>query len=420
MTTTTRIRGTWGWAGETDAPVGRETLEEIAGRNARSAVELLDVLPPGRFMFVTVAGGRLAARTDLGPVERHEGRPVAVVELAGQTLTRAFAERVTPLLRGPRRAAVVVLDAPDLSLADDGGLLDGVVLRGVLDALAAHHPDVRFVGYVGEVSFVRRHALPGTLRLHLSPGGADAPGPRSASFAEAEQRLDAATAAGPPAVVPALADVIRHPGYDLLSPPSPVRRAISGEVADALAEELRAWLRRRFPSGTTAPEPDHSRGAAAFTEPRVGAGVYRLLALAASGRRRGTLRGVDVGRWLNSLRASSYEVAAVATASLSGEDLSGLNLFHAPPLEFCDLRDADLSGTDAYRINVAEGDLRGTCLRDTCLSRGHLKQARLQGADLSGADASYASFEQANLTGAVLTGTDLNRSILDHAIGMVR
>lgn len=401
----TAAAAAWSWqiAGETDAPVPAGTLQAISERAAASVAELERTMRPGGLLLVTPTGARRAPERDF-PAETAE---ISAVGLAGVPFETGLA-RVREAVRGPG-TRTVVLDAPDL-MQLDGDVVDGLRLRQEIEHLRGGHPDTRFVAYVSPFSFTARHAEPGTLLIHPDPA------PATAGDAEGTDVTGALKSGDLPEIAGALRELVIAVDGDLLEASAALRAdPLFEQARGELHEGLNTALRQHWP-GSAAPVVGTATG---LGSPRLSALLYHALGRRGATRRStGLLRGIDVGRWFCALRADRYETMALVAASLAGEDLSGINLSHAPPLEFCDLRYADLSGTDAYRINCANGDLSHAHLVGACLSRGHFKQASLRSADLRGADVSYASLEQADLTGARLEGTDLNRCHLDHITGI--
>ncbi|MFD9477525.1 MULTISPECIES: pentapeptide repeat-containing protein [Streptomyces] len=401
--------GRWTWAGETDGVPEPELLVEIARRTERSAVGLArEALRPGRLMTVVAPGGRPRPDAGFREGDMWDGEPVRVLRLAGKD-SKDF---VAAWERFAAEPGLVVLDSPDL-MVSGGSPLDGVALRYLLASALERSPRTRLVAYVGEISFIVSHGLPGTLRLSLS-----SPPPATTTQRPAEETaeaLEALESGRTHEALEALARLVKHPAYDPFVPPPALVRLLVEDKAAAewLEGGLTLGLRSAWPWKERHVTPD----GAGLAELGTSAAVYRLLRLAHAGGTRGTLRGVDVGRWLCALRSLSYEAARVVTASLSREDFGGMNLAYAPSFEYGALDGADLSGVDGYRINLADADLTGACLVGADLSRGHMKQAVLRSADLTGADLSHASLQLADLTGAVLKDADLTRTWLDHAIG---
>lgn len=139
----------------------------------------------------------------------------------------------------------------------------------------------------------------------------------------------------------------------------------------------------------------------------VGSRMYRALHDLHPTGFRSTFKGLDLGNWLCFLRSVGYDFVSNVLKFTEREDLSGLNLVHAPAMEYANLRYANLARSDLYRLNLAAADLSKADLRNCDLARAHLKEARLIEADLRGADLSFAILDLADLTGAKLDGANL-------------
>ena len=93
---------------------------------------------------------------------------------------------------------------------------------------------------------------------------------------------------------------------------------------------------------------------------------------------------------------------AVQWAIKTGANLSGASLNYAN-LSDADLRGTNLSGANLSGASLNYANLSGADLSDTILS-----DADLSGANLSGADLSSAILTRTNLSGAILSGADLS------------
>ncbi len=83
--------------------------------------------------------------------------------------------------------------------------------------------------------------------------------------------------------------------------------------------------------------------------------------------------------------------------------------------QWCDLRGANLSGSDLSDAslsgaNLSEARLKGANLTGANLSTAYLRNADLSGANLTGAFLDKANLNGANLTGANLTGAKLSKA----------
>lgn len=386
----------WAWAGELDAPVGADVVDEVRRRSDRSLRHILDDIGPG----TTVLVASLARPAAHDPAAIDLGRSGAIDDL------RALLDGPTP--------ATIVLDRADLLRGDVGWPVDGLALRNILERLRERHPTVTVVVYLSPFSYAWRHALPGTLLLSVR----EAPATRESSdldddTVEAIERLrrgDATRAAI------ALARAAGRPEADVGCPPDELVAAIDSSACGELSLVLNRALRAMWPidGDVTEIRSFDSR----TLEPSAAAAIYRLCSLTAPVGPRTTCDGVDLGRWLCAQRSHRYESAAAVTASLHDEVLANRNLAHLPSLEHADLRRVDLSNSDVYRVDCSSADLSGSRAHRADLARGQFKGANLTNADLSGADLTYACLEQADLTGAIVATADLHRAITEHARGL--
>jgi uncharacterized protein YjbI with pentapeptide repeats len=83
--------------------------------------------------------------------------------------------------------------------------------------------------------------------------------------------------------------------------------------------------------------------------------------------------------------------------------------------QWCDLQNADLSGTHLAGADLSGSNLSGATLSRANLSDANLSSCYLRNANLSKANLSNAYFRNANLTGADMSGADLSHTDLSGA-----
>lgn len=313
----------------------------------------------------------------------------------------------------------IILERPDLAF-DGGAQIDGLACRTMLHQLSKFSSDHIVIVTVSPDAFMFHDPYPGWIRIEARSDIRDCsassePLPSSAAADWADDPLIEAVVsaleAGDDVMLPLfLALSQNRAGRDLseLGIDEKTLRSIG-------AERIRAQLRSLI-SSPMLPENVPSRLANPQTLALVTARLYiALFSLEREGPR-STFVDLDVGRWFCLLRSASYETLAAVASRLGREDLSGVNLMHAPPLAFGCLAGANLEDADLYRVDFSYMDLSDANLRGADLSRSHLKGADLRGSDLTDADLSYTSLELSDLRGAKLDGADRFRSFDDDAL----
>ena len=117
----------------------------------------------------------------------------------------------------------------------------------------------------------------------------------------------------------------------------------------------------------------------------------------------GATEGVKIGL--------AVKWAVKSDADLTGADLTRANLAGAD-LTGADLTDANLTGADLTDANLTRANLAGAYLTGAYLARANLAGAYLTGAYLTDANLTGADLTRANLAGADLTGAYLARANL--------
>lgn len=403
--------GRWSRAGETDSPVAPSVLDAIRRRPAATIPDLLNgELAAGGTL--AVVGRRLQDLDALSEwIATVTGRRPLVVDLEGAVWRGGLAatiEGAGATGEGHGRRALLAL-RPDLALEGDRPV-DPLRLRAALAAWPRRRPGDWAIATLSPLSLAARHPLPGTVvfePLQAEAGDTDEEGaatPLAAALGRGASDAE---------LVAACYATFCAPVYEPFFPATELVDAARGA-----RNELSSLFDRLVAAALDGGSVEGRRSVDAGHDSAATVGLYCLLARAANGGPRAALAAIELERWFCLLRARSYETLAAASASMRGEQLPGVNLSQAPPLEFCDLRDAVLDEADLYRLNLADGDLRGASLRDADLARAHLKEADLRNADLRGADLTYSSLEQADLRGARLNGADLAHAFLDDALGL--
>ena len=84
--------------------------------------------------------------------------------------------------------------------------------------------------------------------------------------------------------------------------------------------------------------------------------------------------------------------------------------------QWCDLHDADITGTKLPGAQLSGANLSGARLSGADLSGANLSAAYLRNTDLSGANLSNAYLDKANLTGAEMKDANMSGANLSEAI----
>lgn len=445
------ISGLWLKAGELDSPLPPGKLAEVTSRSVTSAKILLqNELTNGGCMVIMDDGiNRLDTLLPwLVEQYRHGGRfPLLVhgVALPWHEQFETSLEEYTRWLTGSTVRAhrssscALLMVRPDRALNNQEPV-DGLELRQALGQWQQRYPNDWLIILLPDTSLLARHPLPGSLILKpVLTTTFDTPdriaywlpAPLRGSVARAGHFrafvAETLKAGRTPTLSLALAcyDLFGAPGSEILRPGNSCLEDLfeqSKTARPVLEQLLRDIIGQRWQSRSDFRLQLEARAGLrtnpARLDARIGARLYGLLRDLSSHGKRETFVNVDLGRWLCFLRAQSYEMAASVLACMEREQLAGVNLVHAPPMEFANLRQANLEAADLYHLNLADADLREACLVGADLSRAHLKRTDLRGADLRQADLSYCCLEQANLSGARVNGANLHRANTDSVVGL--
>jgi len=443
------LKGKWSLAGELDSPIPQERLDEVRARPLLGIDAALDRQCSDGGLLVVVDTKRegLAESLIVRRAEKYlEDKSFLPIWLRcwefdlsddPRTILEHYFSRITSVKPSgfEKSRKLIILERPELAKYKTKSI-DGPQARDVLRSLKSIFEGDQVIVIVGQESFIARHPYPGFYCI---------------SFKEASQDVDAPRSCGslqffPPSSVPQ--DTLNEFMEELARCTSPLDPNAFFQTYRLLSTQLKgwpvdknfftqsqinalipksdiftAWLRRFIEHELD--EYSHCQDArlrstrSYHKDALVSARLYVLIDnLSFGDAPKQTFSKCDLASWLCFLRSLSYECVAVVASRLQREALSGSNLVHAPSLEFANLKGADLSGSDLYRVNLSYADLRGASLVKADLSRSHLKGADLKGADLRDADLSYSSLELVDLREANLDGANLHGCITDYAMGL--